>query len=417
MKEIHKAVIVCGLGSALEWYDFSLFGVLAPIIASVFFPSGNQWTGLLLVFVTFASGFLMRPIGAIYFGRMGDQLGRKKALAITIILMAFSTSLIGFIPSYASVGFLSPLLVVLMRLIQGFSASGEYPNAIALMTELSPDGKRGYYGSLSVFGVVGGIFLSSFVVFLLTQGLNKEIIRQWAWRIPFLISAPLGLLGFYLRFKMNESPVFLALKQANQLAVSPIQETMQRQFKQTATVFSLFAFSTVGFYTVFIYINAYFTHLEIMSLKVLSLVNVLNMAVLLCLIPLFGYLSDKLNRKYFIVGGIVGLLIFSYPIFSLLMQASLWGLILGQFSFAVLLSIVVGPMAAFSAELLPSQLRTSGISLGLNLSASLLGGTAPLMAAFLVRELHTPMAPCYYLIGCGGLALMLIGRMRYQRGS
>ncbi|MFZ2314470.1 MAG: MFS transporter [Gammaproteobacteria bacterium] len=408
MKDIHKAIFVCGLGSALEWYDFSLFGVLAPIIAGVFFPSGNQWTSLLLVFVTFASGFVMRPIGAIYFGRMGDKFGRKAALAATIILMAFSTSLIGLIPSYASIGFLSPLLVVSMRLIQGFSASGEYPNAISLMTELSPDAKRGYYGSFSVFGVVAGIFLSSLVVFLLTQGFSKVVIDAWAWRIPFLISAPLGLLGFYLRFKMNESPVFLALKKNNELAVSPILDAIQSQFKQTLIVFCLFAFSTVGFYTVFIYINAYLTHLQAIPLKVLSLINVINIAVLLCLIPVFGRLSDIVDRKKLMMFGIISIAIFAYPIFSLLVQSSMRGLILGQLGFAVLLSIVVGPMAAFTAELMPSQLRTSGISLGLNLSASLLGGTAPLFAAYLVRVLHTPMAPCYYLMGCAVVALLAL---------
>lgn len=412
MRDIHKAIMVCGLGSAMEWYDFSLFGVLAPVMAGVFFPSNNHWTSLLLIFVTFASGFLMRPIGAVYFGRMGDRYGRKAALAVTIVLMAISTSMLGLIPAYASMGVLSPILVVLMRLIQGFSASGEYPNAISLMTELSPAKKRGFYGSFSVFGVVAGIFLSSVVMLVLTRFVNQQAMHEWAWRAAFLISGPLGLLGFYLRFKMQESPVFLALVVNDECSSAPIKEALKNKFRPTLTIFSLFAFSTVGFYTVFVYINAYLAQLKIFSLAMLSLMNVVSIGLLLILVPVFGGLSDYIDRQSMIKMGIAAMAVFAYPLFSLFMHPAVVNVILGLTGFAVLLSVVVGPMAAFSAELMPARLRTSGISLGLNLSASLLGGTAPLFAAYLTTLFSSPMAPCFYLISCALFALIMVSSLK-----
>lgn len=425
MRAMYRAIFVCSLGSALEWYDFSLFGVLAPVIADIFFPTGNHWTSILLVFVTFASGFIMRPMGAVYFGRMGDRRGRKAALALTIILMAMSTSLIGLIPSYEKMGFISPLLVVLMRLLQGFSASGEYPAAIALMTELAPEQKRGYYGSFSVFGVVAGIFLSSLVMFVLTQFISPATMHTWGWRVAFLISAPLGLLGFYLRTKMQESPVFLALQHQHQVVDTPMKALLRYQYKPALIIFSLFAFSTVSFYTVFIYINAYLTHLQLIPLRVLALVNLLSIGILLSLIPVFGKLSDRVERRKLIRLGVVGLMVFSYPLFSLLMHPSLVNILIGLIGFVALLAIVIGPMAAFSAELMPGQLRVSGISLGLNLSASLLGGTAPLLVACLAQLLHSVMVPCYYLMICGGLVWMLLenenvnqaARYKFETGS
>jgi MFS transporter, MHS family, proline/betaine transporter len=414
-KAINKTIIICGIGSALEWYDFALFGLLSTAMSGIFFQTENKSMSLLLIFMTFASGFFMRPIGAIYFGWIGDRYGRKAALSTTIILMALSTTMIGLAPTYAKVGIAAPIFVIFMRLVQGFSASGEYPNAISLITEMSPPQQRGFYGSFSVVGVVAGMLLSSIMVSLITVILSKDMVNSWGWRFPFLLSAPLGILGFYLRYNMQESPVFQEMLRKNKLSEAPLLDIWNKKIKSTFVIFSIFLFSTVAFYTIFIYLKTYLVNVEKISLQFSSFINVINISIMVVLIPFFGKISDYYGRKAVMTYGIIGNIIFTYPVFLMIINGSIFSIFVGQMIFAILLSIFVGPMAAFSMEQLPANIRTSGISLGLNFSASLLGGTAPLVATYLVHIFKTPIAPCFYLIICAFISLFAISNVMENR--
>jgi len=313
MERHWKTILVCCIGSILEWYDFALFGLMAPVFTRIFFHAENE-KSLLLVFATFASGFLMRPLGAIFFGSKGDKQGRKSALSSTIIWMAISTTLIGCAPTYHQLGILAPIWLVVLRLLQGFSASGEYPNAITLMSEVSPPTKRGFFASFSVMGVVGGILLGSLSITLTNYFITHAEFEAWGWRIPFIASIPLGCLGYYLRYKLPESSFFEQLARNNNLSPSPIMHAISLNKRAFFETFSIYLLATVAFYTVFIYFSGYLAHVKEISLEKLSLINSINMGIMIFFVPIFGYLSDIFSRKAILLIGALCILIFTYPL-------------------------------------------------------------------------------------------------------
>lgn len=395
------------IGTILEWYDFALLGMMAPLISNLFFPSKSAVVSLMATFSVFASGFLVRPIGGIIFGHIGDKHGRRIALSTTIIWMALPTTLIGLLPTYHAIGILSPIFLIILRLIQGLASSGEYPGAICYLAEIAPPTQRGLWGSVSMFGVGGGLLLGSLINFLLSSYLSTDQMNTWGWRIPFLIGLPLGIIGWYLRYKVRESNIFISAKLTTETVKLPINEIIKFNLKNLCKVIVLFSLGPVSFYLGFVYIDTYLVNAHKISLNVAMLNNTLSTLILILFIPLFGFLSDKVNRKYIMFAGASCLLFFFYPIFVLFLSGS-YGLLLGQILLAVFIAMFVGPISAATTEIFSTFTRYSGISMGLNIGASVFGGTCPLLATYLVQTSGLNVMPCIYPILFALICLLVI---------
>jgi MHS family proline/betaine transporter-like MFS transporter len=409
MKKIKfLAVMSVLMGTILEWYDFSLIASMAPIISSLFFPAKIKSLSLLATYGVFASGFLMRPVGAVIFGHIGDKCGRNAAFSLTIMLMVIPTTMMGLLPTYYQVGVLAPALLIGLRLIQGVATSGEYSGAICYLTELAPIGRRGFWGSISMFGVAGGMLLGSIINACLLSELTSDQIYSWGWRIPFLIGLPLTIVGCFVRYKLAESKIFDEAKKKNTILQSPIMHLLRFNLLILSKVALLFSFSTVSFYISFVYIGGYLVSVNKLSLQSVMLSTVISSIIFIMLIPLFGYISDKLNRKSLMFAGAVSLFLFYYPIFKFLLLNNYQGFLIGQILIAFFLAMLVGPMAAMTAEMFCTSTRYSGVSLGLNIGASLFGGTCPLVATYLVHLTRNEAIPALYPVIFAVLSFFII---------
>jgi len=397
MRELNSKTLASILiGTILEWYDFSLLGSMAPIIAQLFFPSKVPTLSLLATFSVFASGFIARPLGGVLFGHLGDRKGRKYALSLTIILMALPTTLMGLLPTYQNIGMLAPIILIVLRLVQGAASSGEYPGAICFLTEIAPANKRGLWGSISMFGVGGGILLGSVFSYILTTCLSNDALYSWGWRIPFIVGLPLGIIGFYLRYRVTESKIFAEVHEKQVVHKMPFKQVLQFNFLNLNRIILLFSLGTTTFYMSFVYIISYFVSTHRLTLSNAFLFNILSSVCMLFFIPIFGYLSDKWNRKIIMLIGAFCLCIFSYPIFKLFLSNDLHQLLLGQLLLAFLIAMFVGPVAATSAEIFSTATRYSGVAVALNVGASIFGGTSPLIATYLVHISGKEIMPCIY---------------------
>lgn len=400
--------IIIGIifGTILEWYDFSLLGSLAPIISKLFFPSVSPTLSLLATFGVFATGFIARPIGGLIFGHIGDRYGRKNALSQTIILMAIPTTLIGLLPTYQNAGIIASLLLIGLRLMQGFSSSGEYPGAICVLTETAHECNRGFIGSLSMLGTVGGVFLGSIINLILTSYLTNEQIYSWGWRLPFILGMPLGLIGWYLRKHLQESLV--SIQNFNKKIEIPVITLLRTNFFNLKKIILLFSLSTISFYMGFVYIVGYLINNNAITFHEGLIDTAIGTLTLALLIPLFGFLSDRFGRNIFIVCGIIGLLIFFYPIFQLFSLGTSQGLLAGQICLVLLIAIFVGPLAAITSEIFPSSIRYTGISAGINIGATIFGGMCPFVAALLVQQTGNSNMPSVYPILFAAICLGLM---------
>jgi len=389
-----KSVFGVIIGTVLEWYDFTLLGTMAPIFSVVFFPAKTPVFSLLATYGAFAAGFLARPLGGMLFGHIGDSVGRKSALSLTISMMALPTTLIGLMPSFHTIGILAPIFLIILRIIQGAAASGEYPGAICILTEMAPADRRGLWGSLSMFGVVGGILFGSLVNLIISRCLITEQIYAWGWRIPFLLGLPLGLIGWYLRSILPESDMFRSEKFLGNISKYPLTQVFRNNFPALCRVTLFFALGNISFYMGFVYIGAWLVSSMKSNFHETMISTSISTIFMMIMIPIFGYLSDRINRKHVMFAGALCLLIFFYPIFRWFCIGG--NLILGQMLLALFVAMFVGPMAAISAEEFQTSLRYSGISIGLNIGSTFFGGTCPLVAVWLVHYFNNELVPGIY---------------------
>lgn len=310
------------------------------------------------------------------------------------------------------VGMMAPVLLVFLRLIQGVAASGEYPGAICFLTELAPPNRKGLWGSMCMLGVSGGILLGSIISSILTSTVSNNQLYSWGWRIPFLMGLPLGLVGWYMRYKVRESEIFKSSAQlTGEVYKLPIRQIMQFDSVNLIKVIVLFSLGSISFYLGFVYIETYLVNAHKITLHEGLINNVISIIVLILLTPIFGYLSDRINRKYIIVTGATCLLIFYYPIFLLFLTNS-HGLLLGQCLLATFLAMFVGPLAVSAAEIFPTLTRYSGVSAGLNIGASIFGGTCPLIATYLVYYSGVGFMPCIYPMLFALIVLLVMFRLK-----
>lgn len=409
-----RNIIAGCVGNVLEWYDFALYGFFAPVIAKQFFPSDDQVSSLLATFGVFAVGFFMRPVGAVIFGILGDKLGRKRALEISVIMMAIPTTLIGVLPTHEEVGILAPILLTLIRLVQGVSVGGEFTGSISFVVEHAPypPGRRGFYSSWTVFSLLGGILLGSAISGLVTNILTPDQVLSYGWRLPFFLGIVIGVIGLYLRSGLDESPTFKRLKEAGQLSKRPIREALQNHWREIIIVIGATCVGSVNFYMIFVYMTTFLSTETHVLLSLALDINTVSVVVLMVLTPLMGLLSDRIGRKPVMIIGCLIIAIFAYPLFIVLTKGNLTYDLLSQLVFAVGLSMVFGPFGAMMVELFPTKVRMSAVSIGYNVGFAVFGGTAPFVATYLIEATGSKISPSYYLVAAALVSLFVFIKIR-----
>jgi len=395
---IRRAIVGASVGNTVEWFDFAVYGYLAVTLGAVFFPSEDPTISLLSSFAVFGVAFVMRPLGGLFFGPLGDRIGRQRTLATVIILMSISTFVIALLPGYATIGIWAPILLVLARLLQGFSAGGEFGGASAFIAEYSPDNRRGFLVSWLEFSTLIGFILGSTSVLVLSSVLSEEALTSWGWRIPFLIAGPLGLIGLYIRLRLDDTPEFRALESAGEVSQSPFKETITQNWKPILQVAGLVIIQNAGFYIVLTYMQTYITEQLGFSTTSASLSTMLTLLVGMVLIPPLGALSDRVGRKPVLMASCVGFVVLTYPLFLLLNAGNLAGAIAAHVALGALLAVYLSTTIAALTELFPTRVRYGGFSIGYNVSVAIFGGAAPFLATYLISVTGNPLSPAFYLI-------------------
>ncbi|MEX5937356.1 MFS transporter [Mammaliicoccus sciuri] len=403
-----KSVFATGIGNAMEWFDFALYSYLAVIISKNFFsPVQNDELKLIFTFATFAIAFLLRPVGGIVFGKIGDKLGRKVVLTFTIIMMAISTLIIGLLPTYDQIGIWAPILLLLARILQGFSVGGEYAGAMVYIAESSPDNKRIRLGSGLEIGTLSGYIVASILVTVLFWTLSDAQMNSWGWRIPFFLSAPIGLIGLYLRTHLEETPIFEndIADQKDQLSVIEII----KQYKKDILLCIVFvAFFNITNYVLLGYMPSYLDETVGISDRISTPITAVVLLIMVPFALTFGRLGDKIgNKKVISFGLILGILV-SVVSFQFLNIGGLGFLFLGLLLLGIVLSVYEGTMPGSLPTLFHTDIRYRTLSWTFNISVSLFGGTTPLVASWLVHVTGNNLAPAFYLLGVSVIGLIVV---------
>ena len=422
-RAVRRAVKAASLGNAMEWFDFGIYAYLASTIGRVFFPSGNDTVQLLASFATFAVAFLVRPLGGMVFGPMGDKVGRKKVLALTMILMAVGTAAIGMLPTYAAVGFWSPLLLIVFRLLQGFSTGGEYGGASTFIAEYAPDKRRGYFGSFLELGTLAGYTGAAGLVTALTTWLGTDTMDDWGWRIPFLLAGPLGIVGIYLRLKLDDTPAYLKLEEGTvhiseaadkveTTATGDLAKIFRQHWRTLLLCIALVGAYNITDYMVLSYMPTYLSDEMDYSETHGLLILVGTMVILMLIINQVGRLNDRVGRKPVLMAGMLGFFVLSAPAFLLVKQGSLVAVSGGMLLLGLSLVCLLGTMSAALPAMFPTSVRYGSLSVGYNLSASLFGGTTPLVITALISVTGSDMMPAYYSMGAALVGVIAVACMK-----
>ena len=426
-------VMVSGmLGNGLEWYDYALYGHMSIVFSKLFFPAGDEGQNLILTLLIFASGFIARPLGAIFFGRLGDKYGRKRALTLSMMMMAIPTGCIGLLPSYASIGIAAPLLLTLIRIIQGLSLGGAYSGSISYVVEHAPADKRAVVGSVIKLSLVIGFLLGSIVSTVVSNVLGDEAFYQWGWRLPFFLGVGIGFVGYYIRHHGEESPVYEQAKKDGALSQNPVRDTFTKHPGKMLRAFMAYMFVTVPFYLIAIYMIAYSKrHLGLSESDAL-LINSIAMASMFITIYPAARLADRIGRKWTLLIAIIAMTLVTYPLF-LLMQHGLVthneiqqladgttksvlvfdhaaifiNVLIAQAIMAMILGWYLGPIPATLVEIFPTSVRYTGMSLAYNLCA-IVGGFTPSFAEYLIRTSDSNTSIVWLMIGAGVLSFIAI---------
>jgi len=404
--KLKKAVTAAALGNAMEWFDFGVYGFVAFALGKVFFPDASPAVQTIAALGTFSVPFLVRPLGGVFFGVMGDRFGRQKVLSLTIIIMAISTFCIGLIPSYASIGLWAPILLLLCKLAQGFSVGGEYTGAAVFVAEYAPDRRRGFLGSWLDFGSIAGFVLGAGLVVLLQTILGDATFLEWGWRVPFFIAGPLGLLGLYLRHAAEETPAFTQqlekMEQEDRDAVKEkptisFREIFSKYRKALLVCIGMVLVTNITYYMLLTYMPTYLSSSLGYSEDHGVLIIVVVMIGMLFVQPVVGFFSDKIGRKPFLLVGSLGLFVIALPAFHLIGSDNIGLIFLGLLLIAIFLNCMIGVMASTLPALFPTRIRYSALASSFNI-AIIIAGLTPTVAAWLVETTGNLMVPAVYLM-------------------
>ncbi|MCX7115040.1 MAG: MFS transporter [Gammaproteobacteria bacterium] len=407
-----KNVVLAGaIGNALEWYDFTIYAFFVPIIATQFFPNKDPFVSLLATFGVFAVGFLVRPLGAVLFGYIGDHAGRKKALVVSMIMMSFPTFFIGLLPNYEHIGLMAPMLLIALRIIQGLAVSGELTTATVFLIEHADKNRRGIAGSLAMSGALGGMVLSALFASLISELVGDANLVAWGWRIPFLMGGLIGVIGLIIRLNSVDPAVYQEVQVGRKEKVSRASvknHVTSLNYRTLYTGIFLTSLMATSNYFLIGFFNTFLMKTMGMPMRPVMLINTIAITVLVILTLLMGRLSDYVGRKPVLGAGIVCMAAFSYPIFWLLTQHDIYLALCGELLFALAAGALTGLIPTTLAEMFDTYHRNMGISISYNISLALFGGTAPLIAITLVASTNQLFAPAWYLMGCATLAFLAL---------
>jgi len=399
-------IVAAVIGNALEWYDFIVFGFFTVVIARLFFPSDSQYASLLLTTATFGVGFFMRPVGGVLLGIYADRRGRKAALLMVITLMTIAIAMIAFAPTYAAIGVAAPLIMVLARLLQGFSAGGEFASATAFLTESAPATRRGLYGSWQMVGQGLAVLLGAILGTLLTRSLTPETLDSWGWRIPFLFGLIIGPVGLYIRRKLDETSAFLQSNRslAGQQGAGSV---LMSYVKEMLACLGMVVSGTISFYVILIYIPTFARTQLHLPLDQAFLAQSIGLACEVVLIPICGVLSDFVGRKPVMITALVLDLLVTYPLFSWVSASPSFGALLTmQIILCSLFGVFNGPISTALAEQFPTRVRSTALAIAYNIAVMLFGGFAQFFVTWLIQATGTPIAPAYYLMFGAAVGLL-----------
>lgn len=404
------------IGNATEWFDYGVYAVSVGYITHNFFP-GEYGTDLALA--TFAFSFLVRPLGGLFWGPLGDRLGHKAILALTIILMAGATFCIGLLPSVETIGVLAPILLTVLRAVQGFSTGGEYGGAATFMAEYAPDRKRGFPGSFLEFGTMGGFALGTLIVLLGETFLGHDGMMEWGWRIPFLIAGPMGLIGMYLRSKLGETPVFEEAEELHATqdsALGGLKDLLTSYWRPILTMAGLVIAVNVVNYTLLSYMPTYLEGTGGMEYQTVLTISFVTQFVMMLLIPFAGPLSDRIGRKPVWRISLIGLIVMSVPMYMLMSQG-VWGTLIGIGVLGVLYVLQLATISATFPAMFPIKVSFAGFAITYNVSTSLFGGTAPPVNEALIEATGSPLVPAFYMVAACIIGLIAVQFIKETLGA
>jgi len=419
-KNMNKKVLIASLvGSSIEWFDYFLYGTVAALVFNhLFFHSEDPVVGLMLAYASFALSFFIRPLGGIIFSHIGDRIGRKKTLVITLSLMGGGTVLMGILPTYESIGVAAPILLIILRLIQGLGLGGEWGGALLLAVEYAPKEKRGLFGSIPQMGVTIGLLLGTVSMSIMTL-LPDDQFMSWGWRVPFILSAFLVLFGLWIRKGIDETPSFKKAQERNEIVKLPIIETIKTHWKEVLIAVGAKVVETAPFYIFGTFIVSYATsQLGYSNTLTLNAVTIATVVTTI-LIPIMGKLSDQIGRKKLYVCGTILMILYAFPYFWILHTGSAFGVIAAT---VIGLGIIWAPITAvlgtMFSEIFKSNVRYTGISLGYQIGAAVAGGTAPLVATALLNAYNNSYVPvALYIILTSIISLIAIWSVRDRKNE
>lgn len=410
-----RKVIISGmLGNGLEWYDYALYGHMSVVFAQLFFsfgPDADPTQSLILTYLTFAVGFVSRPLGAVLFGRIGDKFGRKKALTASMILMAIPTGCIGLLPSYASIGFAAPILLLIIRIVQGLSLGGAFSGSMSYVVEHADPKARARTGSVTMLSLVIGFLIGSLVSTTVSSSMNHDDFMSWGWRLPFFVGVLIGFVGFWIRNHGDESPAYKEAIESGNLSQNPVKEAFTQQPGKMLQGFAFYMSVTVPFYAIAIYMIGYTQkHLEVAGAAVGEVVRftaeqalqINSLAMVAMFLPIWpsAKLADKYGRRPVLMVAIVLMMLAVYPAFNAMQSGIYEQVAMAQAGLAFILGIYLAPIPALLVELYPTRIRYTGMSLAYNFCA-IVGGFTPTVAEILIKKSGDPVSVVYLLFGAG----------------
>lgn len=395
-----RTAVAGSVGMFIEFYEYGIYGSFAPVISAVFFPSAEGATGLLLTYGIFAVTFLFRPLGGVVLGVLGDRVGRRTALLTSVAIITVATTLIGVLPGYNVIGLAAPVLLLLLRLAQGFSAGGEVSAAVTLVGEHAPPEKRAFYVSFVQAASFAALLVGTLLGVVLTRTLGEEALQSWAWRVPFLVALPLGLVGVWIRRKVAEPPAFEELRKKDELASSPLKAAVSTRSNRQRMLMAaaLPLLNSVGYYVLFNYLPAYLTNQLNFSSSAGFAITSVGLVTLIVAIPFAARLSDRYGRRPLLIASGVIMAVVVYPAYLVMQQGTVSLAILGIVVLAVVFAGHTGVIHTALMELFPAAVRTTSYSIGYNIGLAIFGGGGPLVVTALIARTTDPAVPAYYLI-------------------
>ena len=403
-----KLIFASGIANTFEWYDYALFGHFASIIGAKFFPGASPSASLLHAFMAFAIGYLMRPIGGIFFGILGDKLGRKTALSASIFCMSLPTALIGILPTYDSIGITATILMILVRMMQGLSMGGALTGSISFVIEHTNRAHRGFTGSIPMSSICIGILFGSGISQLIQSVLSAKQFDDWGWRIPFLLGIFILFAGNYIRKYTSETPSFQGIKEEGKILESPLKKVIYNHWSDILVSIFINSTGSVIFYLQAIYLMSFLrVNRDFIETDISNLANYCYLIMALITLGA-GYLSDRIGRKQVFIVNLILIIILTPFLMQILETGSFYFVIIAQIVLSVLAASYIGPEPALQAELYPVNVRNTALSLSYNTAVSIFGGTTPLVLEYLVQKTGTIISATYYVIACAILSLIAL---------